>query len=87
MNKNINKPYSNSPFAFLNDNYPLDLFYTKVTRGTHSFFLLFFIFYFFNNLITITKYIHTKLTIYNTLGRILCLELNFLAPWQRDVTL
>ena len=38
MNKNINKPYCNSPFAFLNDNYPLDLFYTKVTRGTYSLF-------------------------------------------------
>ena len=36
VNKNINKPYCNSPFAFLNDNYPLD--YTKVTRGTYSLF-------------------------------------------------
>ena len=37
MKKNVNKPYSNSPFAFLNDNYPLDLFYTKVTGETRSF--------------------------------------------------
>ena len=51
VNTNVNKPYCNSPFAFLNDNYPLDLFYPKVTRGTR------------------------------------CSELNFLAPWQRDVTL
>ena len=37
VTKNVNKPNCNSPFAFLNDNYPLDLFYTKVTRGTRSF--------------------------------------------------
>ena len=38
VNKNINKRYCNSPFAFLNDNYPLDLIYTKVTRETYSLF-------------------------------------------------
>ena len=49
VTKNVNKPNCNYPFAFLNDNYPLNVFYTKVTRGS--------------------------------------LELDFVAPWQRDVTL
>ena len=37
VNTNVNKPDCNSPIAFLNDNYPLDLFDTKVTRGRRSF--------------------------------------------------
>ena len=37
VSTNVNKPYCNSPFAFLNDSHPLDLFYTKVTNGERLF--------------------------------------------------